>query len=135
MRRSLALACAAIVLKPPVGMEPPVGLMEPPVGLMEPPVFRPADQIRDHTTSTSEFGTASISGVVLASTGSASPRPARRAIVTLAGAELPAGRSAITDDEGRFVLDGLPAGRFTLTATKPAYLPAAYGADVPAVPA
>ena len=127
MRRSLAIACVALVLKPLLGMEPAVRLMES-------PVFRPADQIRDPTTSTPEFGTASISGVVLASTGSASPRPARRAIVTLAGAELPAGRSAITDDEGRFVLDRLPAGRFTLTATKPAYLPAAYGARRPGRP-
>lgn len=88
-----------------------------------------AQQTRD--AAPNEVGTGAIAGVVLATTGSAQPVPARRAIVTLAGERLPVGRSAVTDDLGRFVIDRLPAGRFTLTATKPAYLAASYGAARP----
>jgi hypothetical protein len=41
------------------------------------------------------------------------------------------GRSAVTDEQGRFTIDRLPAGQFTLTATKPAFLQGAYGARIP----
>jgi len=79
----------------------------------------------------SESGTARIAGVVVTVNGTAEPSPARRAIVTLSGDALAIGRSVITHDDGRFVLDGLPAGRFTLAATKPAYLRAVSGATRP----
>jgi hypothetical protein len=46
-------------------------------------------------------------------TGDSSAKPVRLAIVTLGGSGLD-GRSAVTDDDGRFEFDGLPAGRFTL---------------------
>jgi hypothetical protein len=36
-----------------------------------------------------------------------------------------------TDNEGRFVFDRLPAGRFTLSATKPGYVPVFHGAKHP----
>jgi len=88
-------------------------------------------QARDTAQPSAELGTAAIAGVVMARTASGPPQPARRAIVTLAGDGLPAGRSTITDDEGRFALNQLPAGRFMLKAAKPAYLPVAYGATRP----
>jgi hypothetical protein len=87
--------------------------------------------VRDTTPAAlpASMGTASVDGVV--KTTDAASRPLSRVIVTVSGAGLPAGRSAITDGEGRFSIGGLPAGRFTLTATKAAYLPAAYGSTRP----
>jgi hypothetical protein len=78
------------------------------------------------------IGTGVVSGVVMSA--ETRPQPVRRVIVTLSGAELPIGRSAITDDDGRFTIDQVPVGRFTLSATKPAYVPAAYGATRPGRP-
>lgn len=70
-------------------------------------------------------GTAGLSGrVVTAGTGAT----VRRARVTLSAAELRGGRSAITDDEGRFSFALLPAGRYTVTASKAGYVAIAYGA-------
>jgi hypothetical protein len=76
-------------------------------------------------------GTGEISGVVMVSgTGS----PVRRGRVTLSGAELRGGRTAITDDQGRFTFQLLPAGRFSMTASKPGYVDVAYGAKRPGRP-
>jgi hypothetical protein len=88
----------------------------------------PAPQtVRDTTPAPppASFGTASVGGVVR--TADTASRPLSGVIVTVSGAGLLAGRSAITDGDGRFSIGGLPAGRFTLAATKAAYLPAAYG--------
>jgi hypothetical protein len=52
-------------------------------------------------------------------------------IVTLTAAELPGGRAAVTDAEGRFAFDHLPAGRYVVSGSKPAYLDGAYGATRP----
>jgi uncharacterized protein (DUF2141 family) len=80
---------------------------------------------RDPTQQTQPVGTGSISGgVVLEGAGS----PVRRARVTLAGAELRGQRTAMTDDQGHFAFTALPAGRFTLTASKTGYIDTAYGA-------
>lgn len=62
------------------------------------------------------------------------PKPVRRAIVTVSGEGLRLGRTTITDDAGAFVISGLPAGRFLVTATKPAHLPATFGAHQPGRP-
>ena len=62
------------------------------------------------------------------------PQPVRRGVVTLTGAELRPGRGAITDDEGRFTLAGLPAGRFILTAMRPSFITSTYGAKRPGRP-
>jgi hypothetical protein len=88
-------------------------------------------QQRDTPTGTAVTGAGQISGVVLSD--EATPRPIRRAIVTIGG-DLPSARSIIADDEGRFVFGRLPAGRFTITAKKAAYLPSAYGARRPGRP-
>jgi len=59
--------------------------------------------------------------------------PVSRAIVrlTTAGSR---GRTAITDGEGRFSFERLPDGRFTLTASKPAYITSAFGSTRPGRP-
>ena len=84
---------------------------------------QPGQQARDNLTQ--PVGTASISGtVVTQGTGT----PVRRARVALTGAELRGGRSIETDDEGRFTFLALPAGRFTMTASKNGYVSTSYGA-------
>jgi len=76
-------------------------------------------------------GTAGITGVVVVD-GSGSP--VRRARVSLAGTELRGTRTVTTDDSGRFTFPALPAGRFTMTASKPGYVDNAYGAKRPGRP-
>jgi protocatechuate 3,4-dioxygenase beta subunit len=87
-------------------------------------VAGPPQQPRDARVSPS--GTSRISGIVV--TGVRSPQPVRRAIVTIAGSPLRTSRGTITDDAGRFAFDGLPAGRFVVTAARKAYLTSAFGA-------
>ncbi len=71
-------------------------------------------------------GTASISGAVV--TTDATPRPVRRASITLRDTDRGANRQTVADDTGRFAFDELPDGRYTLMVSKPAYVPVAYGA-------
>ena len=73
--------------------------------------------------------TASIAGVILAD--DAEGRPIARAAVTLTGAGVRPSVVAITDAQGRFAFDGLPAGQFTVSAAKPGYLTMAYGQATP----
>src|SRR5262245_59908859 len=61
----------------------------------------------------------------------ARPRPLRRVRVTLNGPPLDAPRMAITADDGAFVFDRVPPGRYTVTAAKEGYVPMAYGATRP----
>src|SRR5579871_4633774 len=77
-------------------------------------------------------GTAQLSGRVV--TADAGSTPVRRAIVTIKGSELPLGRSVVSDDVGRFVFERLPAGHFTVTASRAAFLSMAYGAKAPGRP-
>ena len=67
---------------------------------------------------------AELSGVVRSSSGSA---PVAAAIVTAKGKLTNTTRAGITDDDGRFRIAELPPDRYTLTATKPPFLPTAYG--------
>jgi hypothetical protein len=87
-----------------------------------------ASQTRETPVQTPS-GTGVISGVLV--DAQSTPRPVRRAILLLTGAELPAGRAAISDEQGRFSFERLPAGQFTLSASKPAYLNMSYGAVRP----
>jgi len=73
-------------------------------------------------------GTGEISGAVM-SAGS-QPVPVRRVVVSISGDALPI-RSAITDDAGRFVFNRLPAGSFSVTARKAAYLSTEHGSTKP----
>jgi protocatechuate 3,4-dioxygenase beta subunit len=92
---------------------------------------RGGGQGRDGPTQNQEpepLGTSSIVGtIVVAGTGA----PARRARVTLSGEALRGGRSVTTDDQGRYAFTALPAGRFTLSASKIGHLNVSYGQRVP----
>jgi hypothetical protein len=70
-----------------------------------------------------------ITGVVI--TTDATPQPVRRAIVTLSGGSLALSLNAITDDAGRFEIADVPAGRFTISASRASYVTIAYGASAP----
>ncbi len=83
-----------------------------------------AGEARD-ATQTAVVGTGLIIGQVI--TGDAGT-PVRRARVNLSGTELRGQRSTVTDDEGRFVFTQIPAGRYTMTASKAGFVSIAYGA-------
>lgn len=74
-------------------------------------------------------GTATVSGVVVLD--GASGTPVRRARVALRGADQRVERAVMTDDEGRFVLQGVTAGRYSLSASKPAHVTGHFGARRP----
>ena len=65
-----------------------------------------------------------ITGRVLAAD---SGRPIRRARVFVSATELPGGRGAMTDDQGVYDITELPAGRYTVTASKSGFVSLAYG--------
>ena len=77
-------------------------------------------------------GTAIISGIVVSD--DKTPAPVRRARVTVRSEAYGNGWSATTDDDGRFVVRGVAAGRFTVQAAKPAWLTSNYGAARPGRP-
>lgn len=69
-------------------------------------------------------GTAALAGRVV---NLENGRPLRRAVVRAGSQEVPQGRSVSTDVEGRWEINDLPAGRFTITVQKGGYVPLAYG--------
>jgi hypothetical protein len=71
-------------------------------------------------------GSATVSGVV--TTDEASPRPLRRVRVALQSADLRAPIAAVTNDAGRFVLQGVVAGHYTVMANRPGYVTTILGA-------
>ena len=83
-----------------------------------------AGQVRDRAPA--QIGTASITGRVMSD--SQPPRPLRRAIVTVNAPDRSIGRTAVSDDQGRFTIANLPAGRYLLTASKRGWVTMSYGA-------
>jgi carboxypeptidase family protein len=77
-------------------------------------------------------GTASISGRVL--TDTQPPRPVRRATVLINSSDRTVGRTVVTDDAGRFLVPDLPAGRYTINASKKGWVGMGYGARGPGRP-
>jgi hypothetical protein len=75
-------------------------------------------------------GTSSLAGVVVVPDSPAGT-PVRRATVQLTGSGLSRPRLAVTDDAGRFAFSGLPAGSFSLSATKAGYVPSFHGSRQP----
>lgn len=75
---------------------------------------------------------ATVRGVVVSD--GANAEPLGGAIVTLSGSALPRAVSAVTDVNGRFLFDRLPAGQFTISASKSPYVSMAYGAKRPGRP-
>jgi len=101
-------------------------------GQTAPGVQRPGQQQqpgRDVSAQTRlATGTASLSGQVVAlDTG----RPLKRVRVSLTAPELQEGRSSTTDDQGRFSFQNLPAGRYSISASKAGFIAMNYGARRP----
>ena len=88
-------------------------------------------QVRDNRTITG-VGTATIIGTVLAD--DRDRHPLRRARVSLSGSELDIARVTVTDDGGRFAFEGLPAGRYNISAAKDGFVTMSAGADRPGRP-
>ena len=84
------------------------------------------------TAAATRVGSASVAGLV--TLGDEAQTPVRRAVITVASSDGLQTASAITDDEGRFVISALRAGRYTLQALKPAHLTTTYGARRPGRP-
>lgn len=68
--------------------------------------------------------TGSIVGRVM---DAATLRPMIRARVLISASELPGGRGALTDESGAFAFAELPAGRYTVSASKTGYVGVSYG--------
>ena len=87
-------------------------------------------QQRDSTiTPRITSGSSTLAGRVMSE--AAMPQPIRRATVRLEGEAGTSVRHIGTDDEGRFVFDRLPAGRYTVSATKPGWVTTFHGGAVP----
>ncbi|MFI5177766.1 MAG: carboxypeptidase-like regulatory domain-containing protein [Vicinamibacterales bacterium] len=87
-----------------------------------------AQQTARDTPARPTVGTAVISGTV--TSDDPSNRPIRHALVTLTPSEIFNSRTTATDDQGRFGFSRLPAGHYTLSASKPGYAQSYYGAKV-----
>ncbi len=72
-------------------------------------------------------GTAVLAGTIVSDDES---RPIRHARVNLSGGDIRDQRATATDDRGRFAFTGLPAGHYSLNASKPGYCSSYYGAKV-----
>ncbi len=84
----------------------------------------PRDTSARPSSSTTAQPSGRLSGrVVAADTG----KPMRRARVFNSAAELPGGRGTLTDDSGGFDFSDLPAGRYTINASKSGYIQLSYG--------
>ena len=121
MVRCLLLAVVALVALPAALAAQPPG----------PPAVGPGGRFggdqrmppRDPRQAEAPRGTAIIRGsIVAADTGT----PIRRAQVRLSGQGV-SGRVATTDERGRFEIKELPAGRYTVTASKGGFVPLQYG--------
>ena len=89
---------------------------------------RPALPPRDNPTTPT--GTAAMRGRITNADGA----PLRRAMVTVFAPEISVRRLVTTDDEGRWEMTELPAGRYTIAATKGSYVPLQYGQRRPFEP-
>ena len=88
----------------------------------------PRDQTGGSGTGDQTAGTAIIRGRVVTADGGT---PVRRAQVRAQSGELRANRLVSTDAQGRFEFKDLPAGRWTLTASKAGYMTLRYGQKRP----
>ena len=95
-------------------------------GVPVPPPQRPMPP-RDQS-ATSATGTAKIRGTIVASDDG---RPLRRVVVRVAAPELREPRSASTDLSGRYEIADLPAGRYTVTASRAGFVTISHGQTRP----
>lgn len=66
-------------------------------------------------------------GILRGRVANADGRPLRRVQVRLSGENIPEGRTASTNGQGRWEIRELPAGRFSMSATRAGYLGVQYG--------
>ena len=114
----LIVSLLAMVVGPSAA--PPPQIPVPPQPQPTPAVQAPRD-VQDRAPVPT--GTASIVGSITVADGG---QPARKVRVSLSGGEV-RGRTVATDDQGRFSFTNLPAGRFTISASKPGYVSVTYG--------
>jgi hypothetical protein len=77
-------------------------------------------------------GTAGIAGVVVHDDGKGTP--VRNALVTIRRSGLEDIRTTSTDEAGRYTFSSLPAGTYTVVASKGAYILTEYGSPRPGLP-
>ena len=91
-----------------------------------------AQQPRDPRPVPPPTGSAVISGIVVSD--ERTPRPLRRARVTVNASDVQVARTTITGDDGSFVFDHLPAGRYVVAASKEGFVAMTFGARRPSRP-
>jgi Carboxypeptidase regulatory-like domain len=78
-----------------------------------------------------KLGTAALAGNVVTDDDG---KPIRRVTIVVMGTDDPQMRFTMTDDAGRFVMPALPAGRYLVSASKPPFVDAVFGARLPGRP-
>ena len=88
-------------------------------------------QSRDtsNQTAAAPAGSGVLTGLIV--TDTTDPQPVRRATIRLTGESGSTPRVVGTDDDGRFVFDRLPSGRFTLSASKAGFVQTFHGSTRP----
>ena len=118
----LPAAVATIILSISLTSSNAVAQPPPPPPPMPPGMIAGQPSPRDNTAS--KPGTAVIRGRVFAAdTG----QPLRKVFVRAGSPDLREGRVASTDVDGRYELKELPAGRYTLNASKGSFVSLSYG--------
>jgi hypothetical protein len=82
---------------------------------------------------TTASGTATLTGRVMRGESS-NPSPVSRVLVNISLGDGGGTRQAVTDDQGRFVFDRLPAAGFLVTASRPGWVTTYYGSPRPGRP-
>lgn len=126
MSRAIASLVALVLI--PAGASAQVQL--PPGGVVGGVVggIVPAGQAPARDTAPPKTGTSRIRGRVVAVE---SGQPVRRAVVRLTSPDFREAKSTSTDTDGRYEFRELPAGRYSLTASKSGFLLQSYGARRP----
>ena len=95
-------------------------------GAAMPPFAGPRDSARPDPT-----GTAIIRGRV---TSLETGKPLRRARISVSSPDIPSGKTASTNSDGRYEIRDLPAGRYTVRVNRSGYLPLSFGQRRPGEP-